>query len=395
MWQELGIAPTADAREIRRAYARRLKTINVDADAPAFQRLRRAFEQALAAAERQIAPPPLPAGPSAAQAPDDSPPPETPPPERAAMPAIALAETPSPAAPRDPAAVDFAADDAALRALRQDFPRALAEGDLDRAFALARTASAEGLLPLEDEHELVAALMDRALVDRRCTGERFMAMVRQFGWTRAVVGDAHGDLREQIAARFEAEAWLANLAAAAARKPWSGYVDRQERALARVALGRARPWRLLVIHTGIIGRLLASYARFEPWIRGRLDAGRLAALREALASTPRHGVAMSVWGLNLVAVGLLTLVLAPYRSLRPVRTRRTPVDRGIPEGWAAVRAILSPRALGGIVGLLLHILFLVVPVGLFLALIALAIVFPPLAAVLIVIGIGRFVKRWK
>jgi hypothetical protein len=57
MWEELGIEPTSDARAIRRAYARRLKSIDAEADIDAFQRLRRAYEMALAsAADNQALP---------------------------------------------------------------------------------------------------------------------------------------------------------------------------------------------------------------------------------------------------------------------------------------------------------------------------------------------------
>jgi hypothetical protein len=46
-WIELAIAPTRDDAEIKRAYARRLKTIDPAADPRAFQMLRRAYEAAL------------------------------------------------------------------------------------------------------------------------------------------------------------------------------------------------------------------------------------------------------------------------------------------------------------------------------------------------------------
>lgn len=50
-WAQLGLARTDDAGEIRRAYARKLKTIDVDADPQAFVALREALNQALWDAE--------------------------------------------------------------------------------------------------------------------------------------------------------------------------------------------------------------------------------------------------------------------------------------------------------------------------------------------------------
>ncbi len=49
VWKELGIAPTRDRREIRRAYARRLKAVHPEDDPAGFQCLRTAYEKIMAA----------------------------------------------------------------------------------------------------------------------------------------------------------------------------------------------------------------------------------------------------------------------------------------------------------------------------------------------------------
>lgn len=50
-WEVLGLAPTEDIKEIKRAYAKHLKTLDLSKDAAAFQVLRDAYDQALAAAK--------------------------------------------------------------------------------------------------------------------------------------------------------------------------------------------------------------------------------------------------------------------------------------------------------------------------------------------------------
>lgn len=54
VWNELGIAPTHDEPSIRRAYAKRLKALNVEAQPERFQTLRQAYEQALYYAQRVV-----------------------------------------------------------------------------------------------------------------------------------------------------------------------------------------------------------------------------------------------------------------------------------------------------------------------------------------------------
>lgn len=56
MWEILGIAPTDDVAQIRKAYAARLRAIDADRDLAQFQSLRAAYESALRSASRRTRP---------------------------------------------------------------------------------------------------------------------------------------------------------------------------------------------------------------------------------------------------------------------------------------------------------------------------------------------------
>ncbi|AWB46318.1 hypothetical protein DCC85_20545 [Paenibacillus sp. CAA11] len=55
IWATLGIEPTNDSREIKRAYARKLKLFHPESDPAGYQRLREAYDEALQLAKRQAA----------------------------------------------------------------------------------------------------------------------------------------------------------------------------------------------------------------------------------------------------------------------------------------------------------------------------------------------------
>ena len=197
VWQELGIAPTSDAREIRRAYAKRLRLIDTDRDIAAFQRLRQAFEAALSQTQTQTqtqqksVPPPI---------------------EEAATPDVE-APTAAPAAPagsgaavnsfemrahsvsedaRERAgdtrpepgssarAADVPHDDLQRMTVRGRIQLALREGDVETAFAALREALSAGFLPPTDAPE-IAHVMAAAVDDRSLPGDRFRLMAEQLG----------------------------------------------------------------------------------------------------------------------------------------------------------------------------------------------------------------------
>ena len=74
VWTVLAIEPTSDEREIRRAYAARLRVVRPESDPDGFQRLRRAYEWALAEIRHAA-----PAG--VTREPYDAPTPDAPPPD--------------------------------------------------------------------------------------------------------------------------------------------------------------------------------------------------------------------------------------------------------------------------------------------------------------------------
>jgi hypothetical protein len=290
VWAELGIPPSDDPREIRRAYARRLKAIDPDRDRDAFQRLRRAFETALAphAKRRQI-------------------------PERATAQPIAAAALVQP--PPSPEAAAPSADEAEAQALAGSIRRTLAEGALEEAFALLLRAAARAVLSLAEERALYVRLMALAVRRPDLPAERFRAMARHGGWDSVTGAVAAGEsgLRQQVQRRLEADGWYADLQLATRRFGRPRHIERSlgrnTWLWARLFLGRAPRWIGYFLVTKPAPRRwmrqqLAAYERHRPWLDDRL-AAHLAWIGEMF---PPQGRRAPAWFVILWIAVLFALV---------------------------------------------------------------------------------------
>jgi hypothetical protein len=380
IWQELGIAPTSDAREIRRAYAKRLRLIDADRDIEAFQRLRQAFEAALAQARTQT-PAPTPTPTPTRQESEPTPLEEPPAPDVGAPTAApsrtgAAADSEPVAAEPDAAlasaasgrrgdslevrAVDVSHDDLRRITVRGRIHLALRERDVETAFAALKEALSAGFLPPTDAPE-IAQVMAAAVDDRSLPGDRFRLMAEQLGWNQPAFGIDNAALREKVAERYEAEVWFDGLVRAAAgarsNSRSASWADHHRRWLASLLLGGVSGRRFYVVVTGFLREQLDAYDRFAPWLGDRIDRQRLTWLRSLLpprwsrlwlvvANGTANDILISLsafafdlfgqrkdrWGVNLEAVA------CPFCGT-PLPLKRLPrsVRQALWGGWTCAR----------------------------------------------------------
>jgi hypothetical protein len=303
MWDVLAIAPTDDAKAIRRAYAARLREIDPDRDRAAFARLRAALEWALAGDRRASSPP---NGIASA----DVPPPEVPlddePPE--AVETVHLDWMPEPAAlsqpPRDdepPQAIDtvhlywtqpppaprresgpeIAGERAQERALLIALEQALQRGDAGEAKQFYFRAAATGAVPLGNTERMLVRLFTVALDDPEFDGPAFRELAKTFGWDRPELdSEAVSSVRQRVSARLAAEDWYDALVALADRQGlWSG---RRKSRVARLVLRRIRGWGLLRIDRDVLRTTLGTLKPHEVLLRDRIPPAWVATLERRM-----------------------------------------------------------------------------------------------------------------
>jgi hypothetical protein len=213
IWTELGIEPTRETAAIKRAYAARLRLVHPEDDAEGFQRLRVAYERALAF----TAGPPAQFVPAAAE------------PAPQAAPARAVQEPPSAIGPPD---LQQAVGEVIAQLRR-------AEPGL-RETALARVLSSHGWEGLDFRVQLQRTLARALLGQFEELWPLGLACDTHFGWSEALrLGRADPAVAELVA-RSQARLWRLNLETAGeqtkrqALQFLRGAVD--ERAFLRFAL---------------------------------------------------------------------------------------------------------------------------------------------------------------
>jgi len=268
MWDELGIDPASDAKEIRRAYAARLRALGSNPDPERFLRLRRAYERALAAIGTSQ--------PAASAAPQEL------------LPPVAMSQS-LPVSPHECAV---------LLAALQDAGRAKRYDDLFQVF---EHGLATGLLALSARVQVGDQIIQTLLNDTDISAERFHAYMNRLGLDLAISRSATlSVVRTHAIARLDAANWFADLEKQA-RAPRARFWQRfgrqsqiaamqiRSRAVAQAFFGAVPPIGISALTARALRQRFHEYQHHMPWIANNFDPKAIAAIEHALVREERWG----------------------------------------------------------------------------------------------------------
>ena len=293
MWDELRIAPCADPKAIRRAYAARLKKLDPDRDPNGFARLRDAYEWALKRAgedeARSSEAPPASADHDADAVEDD--------PHTATRPQ-AEAET----EPEDEEAVSARSateqalavglqpplpasehDDNRDQALLAALDAALRRGDANAAMVLYYRAAATGALSLESAPDVTERLLAVAVDDMTLAAPAFRNLARIAGADKPrsrAQAASQSELQRRVLARLRAEEWYDHLLVKAKQR--KGRAARRQAKIARLILGQIGRYRQPRVDKIALRSWINQYKSHAVWLGDRIDPAWMAVVDKRL-----------------------------------------------------------------------------------------------------------------
>jgi hypothetical protein len=305
-WTELGIAPTKDAKAIRRAYAARLRTLDPDKEPAAFQRLRQAYEQALHAEAEEH---PLDGLTLVRVTPDGEP-------------VSPAAHEPAQAVP----AVEQTAEEQERQQLWAAIRAALQANDSLGALRCLTGELATGVVHLGEHDDILEELMPTIVNDQTLSPADYIAVIEQCGWNLSTSHYGLTTARRAALDRYEAERWYLACQRWAKSRPHMPFnVDDPLAALGIRSRDKRRKKAAMLLLQGksfiCWGRgSAAATVRFwdelvhhRPWIEHRFDPAnirRLASLAEyerTNGSIMRTRLKMLLWFGSIGTVEWLTL----------------------------------------------------------------------------------------
>ncbi|MEI9994795.1 MAG: hypothetical protein WDM91_09390 [Rhizomicrobium sp.] len=307
MWKTLGIAPTTDAKAIRRAYAQKLRALGPDPDARSFQTLRRAFEGALHHAERGAVAVLTAQEDAAAVAEEIAETPATPP--AVPVPQPRPTPVPAPAAPPEP-------DEATLLVHAMD--AALRDRRYADAFEVNDRGLANGAFTFGAREYLAERILAAMTADPAIAGGAFIAAMQRVGWdVFPKASDRLSRARNAASAKLEAELWYRNIAALAGgiggRKRrgepdrwWHRWIARRRtRRVAAIVAGKPAWFNVAQATTAELKARAAEFAYYAKWLGDRGRPAAVARIERVLRRDAVLGRAARIALMVLIAIPIV------------------------------------------------------------------------------------------